>query len=67
MCHLKHINLKARLAAGGGSDLRGLQVAAVAQCANGVLKGGDGRATTAGEWLNFLCERETEIERVYLV
>lgn len=45
---------------GVGTDLRGLQVAAVAQCADRVLKGGDGCATTAGKWVNFLWERWRE-------
>lgn len=54
VCQWRHINQKARLPAGGGSDLRGLQVAAVAQCADRLLKGGDGCATTAGKWFNFL-------------
>lgn len=54
VCEWKHINPKARLPAGFGSDLRGLQVAAGAQRADRLLKGGDGCATTAGKRFDFL-------------
>lgn len=54
------INQKPRLPAGAVSDLRSLQVAAVAQCADRLLKGGNRCAATAGKWFNFLRDRESK-------
>ena len=58
LCQRRHLYKKGRLSAEFGPDLRGLEVATGAQCADRVLKGGDGCTAAAGKWFNFLQENK---------